>query len=197
MQIVLVRHGETAWSKSGQHTGRTDVPLTGEGRARAAALGLALAGVGGSVWTSPLSRARETCALAGFGAQACIEPDLLEWDYGLYEGRTTLQIRERDPAWSVWLSPIAGGEQLADVALRAGRVIDRVVAGGAETNLLFAHGHILRVLAACWMGLPALAGRYLSLDTASISALGFERQTRVIRQWNVTPGGALAAGSHR
>jgi broad specificity phosphatase PhoE len=195
MQIILVRHGETEWSRSGQHTGRTDIPLTEEGRARARALGEQLQGAQGTVWTSPLVRARETCELAGFGAAAVIEPDLLEWDYGIYEGRKTLEIRAEQPDWSVWLSPITGGEQLEEVAERAQRVIGRVVKSGG--GLLFAHGHILRVLAACWMGLPPLAGRYLSLDTASISVLGFERQTRVIRQWNVTPGGALAKGSHR
>jgi broad specificity phosphatase PhoE len=197
MQIVLVRHGETEWSKSGQHTGRTDVPLTEEGRRRALALGETLRGHSFRVYTSPLRRARETCALAGFGDTAIVEPDLVEWDYGVYEGRRTLDIRAGQPDWSVWLSPITGGEQLEEVATRARRVIDRVVATGAPETALFAHGHILRVLAACWMGLPPLAGRYLSLDTASISVLGFERQTRVIRQWNVTPGGALAAGSHR
>lgn len=197
MRVILVRHGETAWSKSGQHTGRTDVPLTDEGRARARALGERLRGVEARVWTSPLSRARETCELAGFGVGAEIDPDLLEWDYGIYEGRRTLEMRAEQPDWSVWLSPITGGESLEQVAERAQRVIDRVSASGAETVALFAHGHILRVLGACWMGLPPLAGRYLSLDTASVSILGYERQTRVIRQWNVIPDGHLAAGSHR
>lgn len=182
--IYLVRHGETAWSRSGQHTGRTDIPLTAEGERRAAQLGQILAGVKARVYTSPLIRASETCRLAGFSDQAIVEPDLQEWDYGVYEGRKTLDIRQTDPGWSIWLSPIPNGESLEQVAERARRVIDRLPAD--EDSLLFAHGHILRVLAACWMGQTPSLGRYLALDTASISKLGYERQTRVIRAWNQT-----------
>ena len=185
-RIYLIRHGETEWSRSGQHTGRTDIPLTDEGRARASAIGRYLAGRAMRVYVSPLDRARETCALAGFAEGARVEADLLEWEYGVYEGLTTLEIRRDDPAWSVWLSPITGGESLEQVAARARAVIDREV-GESGDVALFAHGHILRILAACWIGMPPLTGRYLALDTASVSVLGYERQTRVIRQWNYTP----------
>jgi probable phosphoglycerate mutase len=184
--IYLIRHGETGWSRTGQHTGRTDIPLTEEGRARAQALGRALKGQEFSVLTSPLGRARETCRLAGF-ADEQIDDDLREWDYGIYEGRTTLDIRRETPDWSVWLSPIVNGESLEQVAVRARRVIARVTASGESDVALFAHGHILRILAACWIGLPPYIGRFLALDTASISMLGYERQTRVIRQWNLVP----------
>lgn len=184
--IFLVRHGETEWSRSGQHTGRTDIPLTHEGQLRAQAIGASLQGRTLSVRTSPLSRARETCRLAGFAENAAIDEDLREWDYGIYEGRTTLDIRGEFPDWSVWLSPMINGESLEQVGARARQVIDRATA--ADTDVaLFAHGHILRVLAACWIGLPPLAGRYLALDTATVSVLGYERQTRVIRRWNVAP----------
>jgi probable phosphoglycerate mutase len=182
--IYLVRHGETEWSKSGQHTGRTDIPLTAEGERRAVGLGKMLAGVKGRVYTSPLARARETCRLAGWDAEAIVEPDLQEWDYGVYEGRKTLDIRQTDPGWSIWLSPIPGGESLEQVAERARRVIGKLPAD--EDSILFAHGHILRVLAACWTGQPPGLGRYLALETASLSRLGYERQTRVIRSWNQT-----------
>lgn len=184
-QIILVRHGETEWSRTGQHTGRTDIPLTEEGRRRAGALGAMLRDRDLSIWTSPLSRAKETCRLAGFQQHAKIDDDLREWDYGIYEGRTTLDIRKETPNWSVWLSPIIDGESLDQVADRARRVIERAV-GFKGHVALFAHGHILRILAACWIGLPPGTGRLLALDTASISILGYERQTRVIRQWNLT-----------
>jgi probable phosphoglycerate mutase len=138
-----------------------------------------------SVWTSPLRRARETCALAGFERSAQVEVDLREWDYGIYEGRTTNEIRQETPEWSVWLSPIVGGESLDELADRARRVIGRVQAVAPGDVALFAHGHILRVLAACWIGLPPVTGRVLALDAASISILGFERETPVIRTWNL------------
>jgi broad specificity phosphatase PhoE len=185
-QIFLIRHGETEWSRSGQHTGRTDVPLTEEGKLRAKLLGRTLEGRNLEVWTSPLSRARETCRLAGFDANR-IDDDLREWDYGIYEGRTTLDIRKETPDWSVWLSPIMAGESLEQVAERACRVIGRVTAATNGNIGLFAHGHILRILATCWIGLPPVNGRLLALDTATISVLGYERQTRVIRRWNVAP----------
>ncbi len=186
-QVFLIRHGETEWSRAGRHTGRTDVPLTAEGEVRAQALGRALRGRDLSVWTSPLQRARETCRLAGFAASARVDDDLREWDYGAYEGRTTLEIRRETPDWSVWLSPIVNGESLDQIANRARRVIARAIAQSDGDVALFSHGHMLRILAACWIGLPPGTGRFLALDTASISVLGYERQTRVIRKWNSTP----------
>jgi len=186
-QILLVRHGETEWSRTGRHTGRTDIPLTAEGGLRAQAIGRAVQSHKLAVWTSPLARARETCGLAGFGDSAKVDEDLREWDYGIYEGLTTLEIRRETPDWSVWLSPIINGESLEQVADRARRVIGRVAAAGDEDAALFGHGHILRILAACWIGLPPVTGRLLALDTASISVLGYERRTRVLRQWNFVP----------
>lgn len=186
-QVFLIRHGETEWSRTGRHTGRTDIPLNAEGRLRAQVLGRFLSGRELTIWTSPLDRARETCRLAGFGDAARVDDDLREWDYGIYEGLTTLEIRQETPGWSVWLSPIVNGESLDQVAARARRVIDRVLAAGDGDAALFAHGHMLRILAACWIGLPPVTGRYLALDTATASVLGYERQTRVIRQWNFSP----------
>jgi probable phosphoglycerate mutase len=183
-KLFLIRHGETEWSRSGRHTGRTDVPLTAAGRRAAEAIGKALEGLQVDVWTSPLERARETSRLAGFSS-AQVDDDLREWDYGVYEGRTTLDIREETPDWSVWLSPIPNGESLDQVADRARLVIDRVTQSPASNVALFAHGHVLRIFAACWIGMPPGTGRFLALDTATISLLGYERQTRVIRRWNV------------
>jgi probable phosphoglycerate mutase len=185
-QVYLIRHGETEWSRSGQHTGRTDIPLTAEGRRQAEAIGKAIEGLKLRVFTSPLERAQETCRLAGF-ASAQNDEDLREWDYGIYEGRTTLDIRSETPDWSVWLSPIVNGESIDQVAERARRVIARATADGEGDAALFGHGHILRILAACWIGLPPYTGRFIALDTATISILGYERKTRVIRQWNVPP----------
>ena len=184
-EIFLIRHGETEWSRSGRHTGRTDIALTENGVLGAQAIGRYLAGrTFAQVLTSPLTRARETCRLAGLGAGARTDADLAEWHYGIYEGRTTLDIRRQTPGWTVWLTPIKGGESLEQVAARAKSAVER--AGSATGNVaIFAHGHILRILAAYWIGLPPIAGRTLALDTASVSILGFERQTRVIRQWNV------------
>jgi len=183
-KILLVRHGETEWSRTGQHTGRTDIPLTEEGRRAATRLGQMLSGRDLTVFTSPLQRARETCRLAGF-PDARVENDLREWDYGVYEGRTTLDIRKETPEWSIWLSPIPEGESLDQVADRARNVIDRITALDGDVAL-FAHGHILRILAASWIGMAPYAGRFLALDTATVSMLGYERQTRVIRHWNVS-----------
>ena len=184
-EIVLVRHGETEWSRSGRHTGRTDIALTEAGVLGAQAIGRYLAGrTFAEVLISPLTRARETCRLAGLAPGAQTDANLIEWDYGIYEGRTTPDIRRETPSWSVWLSPITGGESLGQVAARAGHVIERASATAGHVAI-FAHGHILRILAACWIGLPPAAGRALALDTASVSVLGFERQTRVIRHWNV------------
>jgi broad specificity phosphatase PhoE len=191
-RVVLVRHGETTWSRTRRHTGRTDIPLDAEGRRRAAALGPALAAIPGitaaRVLTSPLRRARETCALAGFGSRAEPCDDLVEWDYGEIEGRRTAELRATTPGWSVWTHPLPGGESLADVAARADRVLasiehdDRVV-------VLFAHAHLLRILAARWCGLDARAGRLLVLDPASVSILGHEREIRCIERWNLAPTG--------
>jgi len=192
-QVFLVRHGETEWSRSGQHTGRTDIPLTEEGRRQAESLGRVLRGREFTVWTSPLGRARETCGLAGLDGSAQIVEDLREWDYGIYEGRTTHEIREKTPAWSIWLSPIAQGESLDQVAARAERVVERILATEGDV-CLFSHGHLLRILASCWIKLPPITGRYLALDTASLSVLGYERQTRVVRQWNYQPGSASLRG---
>ncbi len=184
-EIVLVRHGETEWSRSGRHTGRTDIALTEGGVLGAQAIGRYLAGrTFAEVLTSPLTRARETCRLAGLASGAQTDANLIEWDYGIYEGRTTPDIRRETPGWSVWLSPITGGESLGQVSTRAEHVIERASATAGHVAI-FAHGHILRILAACWIGLTPVAGRALALDTASVSVLGFERQTRVIRHWNV------------
>ena len=186
-ELWLFRHGETEWSKSGAHTGRTDIPLTEEGRKRAAALKPWLGGRKFSlVLTSPLSRARETCDIAGFCDIAEVEPNLVEWNYGDYEGRTTADIRKERPGWFLWGDGVPNGETVDQVAARARAVIDRSAQiDGAVA--LFAHGHVLRVLTACWLNLPADTGRLFSLGTASVSTLGYERQTRVIATWNITP----------
>jgi probable phosphoglycerate mutase len=185
-QVFLIRHGETEWSRSGQHTGRTDIALTDDGRAQAELLGRALRGKEFTAWTSPLSRARETARLTGV-ENAQVEDGLIEWNYGVFEGRTTGDIRKEIPGWSVWDSPIASGESLEQVADRARLVIQHVTQSTTGDIALFAHGHILRILAACWIGLPPLTARYLALDTATISVLGYERETRVIQHWNVAP----------
>jgi probable phosphoglycerate mutase len=186
-EIWLIRHGETEWSLSGQHTGRTDLPLTAAGVREAKELGRYLAGRPFAlVLTSPLQRAHETCKLAGYGGVAQIEPDLCEWDYGAYEGRTSAQIQESVPGWTIWTSPVPQGETIQQVAARASRVIERAVKAGGHVAL-FAHGHLLRILTACWLGLPPDAGRLFALGTASVSVLGYERETRVIARWNVLP----------
>ena len=186
-EIWLIRHGETEWSLSGQHTGRTDLPLTAAGVREAKELGRYLAGRPFAlVLTSPLQRAHETCKLAGYGGVAQIEPDLCEWDYGAYEGRTSAQIQESVPGWTIWTSPVPQGETIQQVAARASRVIERAAKAGGHVAL-FAHGHLLRILTACWLGLPPDAGRFFALGTASVSVLGYERETRVIARWNVLP----------
>jgi probable phosphoglycerate mutase len=183
-QLWLVRHGETEWSASGQHTGRTDVPLTPAGQRQAAALGRFLAKRPFAlVLSSPLGRARETCRLAGYAEAAVVTDDLREWDYGDYEGRKTVDIRKEVPGWTIWSGPVPGGETIEQVAGRTRRVIDRAVAAGGDVAL-FAHGHVLRVLAACWLGLAPEGGRLLALGTASLSVLGHERETRAITTWN-------------
>jgi broad specificity phosphatase PhoE len=178
MRIVLIRHGETEWSASGKHTSVTDLPLTARGRAAAEALDL---GEFALALSSPRQRALETARLAGFAPE--VEPDLAEVDYGDYEGRTTAEIREQRPDWSLWADGSPGGETVAQAGERADRVIERALAADGDV-VLFAHGHILRVLAARWIGLPADQGAHLLLHTAAVSELGFERETRVISRWN-------------
>jgi len=183
-EVVLVRHGETEWSRTGRHTGRTDVPLTDAGREQARATASRLAGRSFErVLTSPLQRAAETCRLAGLGGSAETVDDLREWDYGEYEGRTTPEIREEVENWTVWAGPLPGGESAADVGARADRVLESL--RGVEGDVaLVAHGHMLRVLGARWLGLPPEGGRLLALSTAALCVLGWERETRVLRSWN-------------
>ena len=187
-EIWLFRHGETEWSASGAHTGRTDLPLTDAGRERAAKLRDSIAGHAFAlVLSSPMQRARETCVLAGLGENAQIDPDLCEWDYGDYEGRTTAEIRRERPHWNLWIDGVPNGETVEQVAERARRVIDRVNCVGSDQDAaLFAHGHFLRILASCWIGLDPHAGSLFALSTGSISVLGLERDTRVIVRWNET-----------
>ena len=187
-ELWLVRHGETEWSLDGRHTSWTDIPLTDRGRERARWLRTAMSGKKfAAVFVSPRQRARETCEIAGYGDVASINSDLQEWNYGDSEGKTTQQMRElRGPQWSVWSSPIVGGETLEHVGERADAVIEKALEaaspGGAVA--LFAHAHILRILAARWVGLAAGGGELFALGTGSVSVLGFERETRVISKWN-------------
>jgi broad specificity phosphatase PhoE len=187
--ICLARHGETAWSLSGQHTGRTDLPLTERGERNARALGERLRGLTfAKVYTSPLQRAARTCELAGFGSAAEIDSDLVEWDYGQYEGRRTAEIHPERPDWQLFRDGCPGGESPDQVGARADRVVGRVRAIKDDV-LIFSSGHFLRVLAARWLGLDAAAGRYLLLGTASLSALGYEHNLAepAIRLWNDGP----------
>jgi probable phosphoglycerate mutase len=213
-ELWLIRHGETEWSAAGRHTSRTDLPLTEHGRELAAKLGAYLAGTKfGAVFESPMRRARETCEIAGFGDVAVLDDGLKEWDYGVYEGRTSAEIQKEIPGWDVWKDPIIGGETAEQVGARADGVIARAVAAangptsqsrdvghpssmagvgrptpgdGVARVALFAHAHILRILAARWLGLEARGGRYFALGTGSVSVLGWERETRVISSWNRT-----------
>jgi broad specificity phosphatase PhoE len=187
VQIVVVRHGETEWSRSGQHTSSTDLPLLDEGRERAVALGPLLAAWEFSlVLTSPLRRARETCELAGYGDQAEVCEDLREWAYGDYEGLTTPQIWEQNPSWDLWTDGCPGGEQPAEVSARADRALERL--RGAEGNALaFAHGHILRVVGARWVQMDVSAGHRFLLGAGSLSVLGFERDVEALQLWNRAP----------
>jgi broad specificity phosphatase PhoE len=186
-ELWLVRHGETEWSLSGAHTSRTDIPLTDHGRKRAEELRDYLKGTNfDAVFESPMQRAKETCAIAGFGDQAVVENGLKEWDYGVYEGKTTKEIQEEIPGWSVWKNDIVGGETVEHVGERADGVIARALAAAPQGGkvALFAHAHILRILAARWIGLPATGGSLLALGTGSVSVMGWERETRVISRWN-------------
>ena len=186
--LWLVRHGETQWSLSGQHTSRTDLPLTEQGRQEALSVRDMLAGRGFDlVFSSPMQRARMTAQLAGFEAE--VDPDLSEWDYGDLEGLTTTQVRERHPGWTVWKGPWPGGEDDISVASRADRFLERVRAlGPGRSALVFAHGHILRVLTARWTGCPPAYGRLFSLGTATVSVLGWEHGEPAVDHWNVPPG---------
>jgi probable phosphoglycerate mutase len=187
-ELWLVRHGETEWSLDGRHTSWTDIPLTERGRERAKWLRKALADKKfAAVFVSPRQRARETCEIAGYGDAGVIEDDLQEWNYGESEGKTTQQMRDKyGPQWSVWTEPLIGGETPEQVGERADKVIAKSLAavpsGGAVA--LFAHAHILRILAARWISLPAAGGKSFALGTGSVSVLGFERETRVISKWN-------------
>ena len=186
--VYLARHGETAWSLSGQHTGRTDLPLTERGERNARALGERLQGLKFScVLCSPSLRARRTCELAGFNDAAVIDRDLMEWDYGQYEGLRTSQILAARPDWQLFRDGCPGGESPAQVGARADRVVSRVRAVPGNT-LIFSHGHLLRVLAARWLGLEPAGGRYFLLSTASLSALGYEHSPDqpVICLWDDT-----------
>jgi probable phosphoglycerate mutase len=183
-EVVLVRHGETEWTRTLQHTSRTDVPLTDAGRRQAEQLGTALRGRSFAlVLTSPLGRATETCRLAGFGDSAQTRDDLREWDYGDYEGLTTAEIRERAPGWTIFRDDAPNGETAREVGERADRVIAEARAADGDV-LLFSHGHFLRVLGARWLGLDPRDGRLLALDPGSLSALGHEHETAVLRLWN-------------
>ncbi len=195
-QIVLVRHGETEWSLSGQHTGRTDIPLTARGEEQARAVGRALAGRSfGLVLTSPRRRAVDTAAIVGYGDVAEVDPDLAEWDYGAYEGLTSPQIAEAfGGPWSLWEDGVQPdgeerGESAGEVLARNEAIIRRAhrTLNAGEDVLLFSHGHFLRTLTVTWMGLPIRAGEFVVLDTASISVLGFEHGNQVLRSWNRTP----------
>jgi probable phosphoglycerate mutase len=185
-ELVLVRHGSTEWSRTGRHTGSTDVPLDDTGRAAAREIGSRLRGESFDlVLVSPLGRARETCELAGLAEQATVVDDLREWDYGEYEGLTTAEIRVDRPGWLVFEDGCPGGETAEDVGHRADRVVTLARGTpGARRVALFAHGHLLRVLAARWLGLPGRDGRLLRLDPATISRLGWEHEVAVVLTWN-------------
>jgi broad specificity phosphatase PhoE len=193
-RLVVVRHGATAWSAAGRHTGRTDVPLTAQGEEQARHLAARLEGHRfARVLCSPLGRARRTCELAGFGAGAEVSADLAEWDYGQYEGLTTDQIRRGRPGWDLFTHGVPGGERLEEVAARADRVVE-AVRGGRGDVLAFAHGHVLRVLAACWLGLAPQWGRALLLAPAGMGVLTWEREDPALGRWDDDGGPALAGG---
>lgn len=185
-ELWLLRHGATEWALNGRHTGSSDIPLLPQGEAEARALAPLLGQQAfDAVYTSPLQRARRTCDLAGLGQQARLEPDLREWDYGRYEGITTAEIRRTVPNWTVFSHPCPDGESLEDVQQRCERLLARLVAehpGG--TVALFAHGHILRSLAGCWLGLGVAGGALLVLNTGSFCVLGSEREQRTLLRWN-------------
>jgi probable phosphoglycerate mutase len=185
-QLYLARHGETAWSLSGQHTGLSDIPLTERGERNARRLGERLKGSTFSqVFTSPLQRARRTCELAGFGNTAIVDSDLVEWNYGAYEGRTTADIHKERPGWQLFRDGCPDGESIVAIGARADRVLNRLRAIQGDV-LLFSSGHFLRALAARWLGLDPSGGRYFYLGTATLSVLGYEHtlDKPVVRLWN-------------
>lgn len=190
-RVVLVRHGETDWSVQHRHTGRTDLPLTATGAEQATAAGRLLAGLGlrdPLVYVSPRARARRTAELAGLTG-ATVEPDLAEWDYGDYEGRTTHEIRTRDPGWTVWTGTIPGGETAARISARADRVLGATAAAlGDRDVILVGHGHFSRALIARWLGFEVREGRRFALGTAALSVLGYEHEERTLRAHNLRPG---------
>jgi probable phosphoglycerate mutase len=184
-EVWLIRHAETEWSKAGRHTGLTDIPLTDQGRAHAATLPERLGGTTfAGVFVSPLQRARETATLAGLGDQAQVRDDLVEYDYGDYEGITTSEIRTQRPGWYLWRDGVPGGEQPEDVGARADRVIAEALAVDGDVALV-AHGHVLRVVGARWTEQPASFAGRLALRTGALCRLGVERDVRVIRAWNL------------
>ncbi|MDQ2854172.1 MAG: histidine phosphatase family protein [Chloroflexota bacterium] len=185
-RVWLVRHGETEWARLKRHTGRTDVPLTDVGREQAAVIGRRLAGqLFALVLTSPLARATDTARLAGFGEVAIADPDLKEWNYGQLEGRLTTDIVNEFPGWTIWSGPWPGGETVNEVSARADRVLARCLSeGGGGDILLIGHGHMLRVLAARWLGLAGRSGGMFALSTATVSVLGWEWAHPVIETWN-------------
>jgi probable phosphoglycerate mutase len=188
-QVHIVRHGQTAWSLSGQHTGRSDIPLTAVGEDEARRIGKRLAGMTyAHVWTSPSQRARRTCELAGFGAMAQVDPDLAEWDYGNYEGLLSSEIHAKNPDWQIFRDGSPGGESAADITARADRVVSRLRAADGQV-LLFSSGHFIRSLTARWLGLELAAGRYFLPSTGSLSILSYEHSLPepVVVVWNEKP----------
>jgi probable phosphoglycerate mutase len=186
-RMVLLRHGATEWSNSGQHTGRTDIPLLAEGAAQAEVSGAYLRDHGwkfGLTLTSPLCRASDTCTLAGFEGEP--EPDLMEWDYGDYEGIASREIRRERPDWTLWDEGVPGGERAGDVGRRVDRVIERARGLSGDT-LCVAHGHVLRVLTARWLGLPPIAGRLFLLDPGGVCVLGWDAGSPAVELWNLVP----------
>jgi probable phosphoglycerate mutase len=192
--IYLARHGETAWALTRQHTGLTDIPLTAQGEEEARHLGERLSGIEVAlVLTSPLIRARQTCTIAGFAERAVAEPDLVEWDYGAYEGKTTAEIREKHPDWNIFRDGCPGGESLEQVSARADRVVRQMRENGGDV-LIFSHKDMLRILAVRWLGLPAATAIHFQLGTSALSILGYDHSfdEPVIKLWNdrsFEPGG--------
>lgn len=187
-ELYLVRHGQTEWSQLGRHTGRTDLDLTAVGVLQAGALEPLLRGRDfGLVLSSPRQRARHTADLAGFAGQYEVTEDLAEWDYGDYEGLTSVQIREQVPDWRIWTGTVPGGETADQVRQRLERVVQRVRRSGVERAICFGHGHALRVLALAWLGVGIEHGASFPLETASVSVLGWEKESPAIRRWNLTP----------
>jgi probable phosphoglycerate mutase len=184
-EIWLIRHGETAWTITKQHTGRRDIPMTDAGESHAMAVGRFLNGKSFElVLVSPLSRAQDTCRLAGYAKNAIILSDIAEWDYGDYEGRTPQEIQREIPDWTIWSRGVPRGETLDEIAQRAQRTIERILNTKGDVAL-FSHGHFLRILASCWLGLPPQTASSLMLDPASVSILAFENGCRILKRWNM------------